>query len=115
MDTETYQWKAMLTAKELPQQEALIHFALLATSEAGEAADAIKKHVVYGKPLDVANLREEAGDLLWAIAYLCDTQGWKMADIMEENIRKLQRRYNEGRYSDLQAQARADKAVGYES
>lgn len=110
MDAQTYQKKAMVTAKELPLREALIHFALLATSEAGEAADAIKKHVVYNKPLDEANLREEAGDLLWAVAYLCESKGWRMADIMEENIQKLQRRYPEGGYSDQQAHARADKA-----
>jgi NTP pyrophosphatase (non-canonical NTP hydrolase) len=109
MDAQLYQQKAIVTAKQLSRRDALIHFALLVTSEAGEAADAIKKHVVYDKPLDDANLREEAGDLLWAVAYLCETKGWSMGDIMEENIQKLRRRYHQGGYSDQQAQARADK------
>lgn len=110
MEANVYQKKAMVTAKELPFKEALVHGALLATSEAGELADAIKKHVVYGKPLDLQNLREELGDLLWSVAYVCESNAWNMADIMEENVLKLQRRYASGSYSDQQAQARADKA-----
>ena len=110
MDSQTYQQMAMTTAKEMSKRDALIHYALLATSEAGEAADAIKKHVVYGKPLDEANLREEAGDSLWAVAYLCAAMDWKLGDIMQENIMKLQRRYPGGSYSDKHASARLDKA-----
>lgn len=110
MDANEYQRMAMVTAKELPIKDALVHFALLATSEAGEAADAVKKHVVYGKDLDVSNLREETGDLLWAAAYACHVMGWAMEDVMTENILKLQRRYPGGSYSDKDAHARADKA-----
>lgn len=37
-------------------------------TELGEILDPIKKHVAYGKELDVINIKEEVGDLLWYFA-----------------------------------------------
>jgi NTP pyrophosphatase (non-canonical NTP hydrolase) len=71
----------------------LIHYALGIGSEAGELQDALKKYVAYGKPLDLVNLKEEVGDLLWYIARICDTAGFSIEDAMETNIAKLKARY----------------------
>ena len=62
---------ARRTLKELPFQEHLNHMAMGFTGEMGELIDAFKKHVVYGKPLDSANVLEEIGDMGWYVVNLC--------------------------------------------
>lgn len=63
MDLHTYQPLARRTLKELPTYyEHMGHMALGINGELGEIADAIKKHFIYGKPLDRVNLVEEGGD-----------------------------------------------------
>lgn len=37
-------------------------------TEIGEAIDPIKKHIAYGKPLDLVNVGEEIADAMWYIA-----------------------------------------------
>lgn len=86
----------------------LIHAALLLTSEAGELADAIKKHVIYDKPLDEANVIEELGDLEYAAALIRDTLGVTREQVLAANQSKLTKRYPVG-YSNAAAAARADK------
>ncbi len=92
-----------------PQKAHLIHMALLATGEAGELADAIKKHTIYGKKLDIDNVLEEAGDLLFALVGILDSLGLSLEDAIEHNTGKLKSRYATGSYSDKQAVERADK------
>jgi len=69
---DEYQRLALRTAKQLDHQHALEHAALGLVSDAGELASAVKAHVVYGQPLDMANLVEECGDVLWFTAYAAD-------------------------------------------
>ena len=73
----------------------LLHFGLGISTEAGELLDALKKSWFYGKPLDLVNIREELGDLLWYIAALHQRMGWDMELTMEANIAKLRKRYPE--------------------
>lgn len=96
------------TAKRVDFTFDLLHAALGLTSEAGEFADAVKKNVVYGKPLDKENLIEELGDLLWFTSLACDVLNVDMADVMRSNLEKLQKRYPE-KYTDFHAQKRFDK------
>lgn len=87
----------------------LIHAAFGLAGEVGELIDPIKKSMFYGKPLDVENLREEAGDLLWYIAGpLCRALGCTLEDLAQENVAKLRKRYPD-RYTDAAAIVRADK------
>ena len=89
----------------------LLHAALGLTSEVGELADPIKKAMFYGKPLDVENIKEEAGDLLWYLAGpLCRALGCTLEELAAANIAKLKARYP-GTYSDHAAIARADKTT----
>jgi len=41
----------------------LLHMSIGVSGEAGELIDAIKKYVIYRKPLDRENVIEELGDL----------------------------------------------------
>jgi NTP pyrophosphatase (non-canonical NTP hydrolase) len=89
-----------------------MHAALGLTGEAGEFADCVKKHLVYGKELDKWNAREELGDLLWFVALAATTLGIDLSEVADENIAKLKLRYPES-YSDELAGARLDKEVGH--
>lgn len=107
----SYQVLADRTAKDMGTEKMnLIHAALGVTSEAGEFADAIKKHVIYGKDLDKENCKEELGDLIWFIDLAAKHLGYDLIEIMQANIIKLAMRYPE-KYSDQAAIARADKTT----
>lgn len=73
-----------------------IHAGLGLCSEAGEIADALKRLQAYGKPLDMVNLKEEAGDCLWYISLLCDAAGCTLQEAAEANSRKLALRKAQG-------------------
>ena len=61
---------AMRTCKELPHEDHITHMVLGIIGEVGELVDAVKRHYIYGKPLDIANVKEEIGDLSWYVAGL---------------------------------------------
>jgi len=86
----------------------LIHYAMGIASEAGEVVDAVKKHAIYRKPLDVDNIIEELGDLEWFMDRLRKTLGISRDLVLYKNMEKLNKRYQK-EYSDEAAQARADK------
>lgn len=96
---------ALLTADEAD----LWHGATGVAGEAGELLDAIKKHVVYKKPLDRENVVEELADLRFYMAALMNGLAITEVEITEAINRKLGKRYASGSYSNEQAQARADK------
>lgn len=91
------------------QKVNLIHMAMGVSGEAGELLDAVKKHTVYNKPLDSKNVIEELGDLEFYMEGLRQELGITRDETLEFNIGKLGARYLNHRYSDEQAQARADK------
>jgi len=109
MDFLIYQIQSMRTAKPMTPDDDLMHAALGLSGEAGEFADAIKKHLVYGRDLDRENALEELGDVLWFVALNCTALGVSMADVAQGNIDKLRRRYPE-KYEDELAYKRMDKA-----
>ncbi len=92
----------------------ILHMAVGISGEAGELLDAVKKAWVYNKPLDIDNVLEELGDLMFYI------QG--MINVIEDyedfplnldtvillNRVKLYERYPNG-YTDADAIERKDK------
>lgn len=92
-----------------PEQSNLWHMATGVSGEAGELLDAIKKHVIYQKPLDVENVKEELGDLLFYMSNLMQSVGLSFEEVLQHNVDKLSIRYSSGSYSNKQAQERADK------
>jgi NTP pyrophosphatase (non-canonical NTP hydrolase) len=73
----------------------LIHATMGIVTEAGELTDMLKKHLFYGKPLDMINAAEEVGDSMWYIGLAIDIMKTTMNDIMSTNIQKLKIRYPE--------------------
>lgn len=68
MEFKQYLIESSRTLKTLGKELDLLHCVTGLVTESAELVDAIKKHVFYGKPLDVVNIKEELGDLLWYIA-----------------------------------------------
>jgi len=87
----------------------LIHAVLGISGEAGELLDAIKKHAIYNKPIDLENVIEELGDLEFYIEQLRQRLVITREETLEHNIAKLSVRYAGLNYSDAAAQERADK------
>ncbi len=86
-----------------------MHIGLGIASEAGEVADAIKKEVIYNKPIDRHHIIEELGDLRFYMEACATMYGLDDQDILQQNANKLARRYKDLTYSDVAAQVRADK------
>lgn len=74
----------------------LLHGVMGLSSETGELVEQVKKHIFYGKPLDVVNLEEEIGDLFWYVAIILKALNCHdPVGILEQNIEKLKIRYPE--------------------
>jgi NTP pyrophosphatase (non-canonical NTP hydrolase) len=96
-------------AEELtPEDCHRLHMAIGISGEAGELLDAVKKATIYRKPLDIANIVEECGDLLFYIAGMLDSIGVDIESAIAANTSKLSIRYGKA-YSDESAIARLDK------
>lgn len=67
----------------------LLHAFLGLATELGEAADQLKKHLIYGKPLDEVNLVEEHGDFSWYSNLMIDAVGSTWEASWAKNIAKL--------------------------
>ncbi len=109
-----YQAAAMRTAAGdlATGQRALIIAALGLTGEAGEVADLVKKHVGQGHPYDAAmrdRLIDEAGDIAWYLARLCEALMVPLEDVLARNIEKLAARYPHG-FDPERSQHRAEGA-----
>ncbi len=87
----------------------LVHASMGVAGEAGELVDAVKKHWVYGKPLDKENILEECGDTLFYLVAMLHECGFSLMDAMEANQAKLAKRYPDG-WSEQAAIERKDKA-----
>lgn len=87
----------------------LLHMVIGVSGEAGELLDAMKKAVIYRKPLDIENVKEEIGDVLFYLQGLCNSIGYSFDEAMQDNMDKLNKRYSSGEYSDNEAIVRADK------
>ena len=92
-----------------PEKADLLHMAVGVSGEAGELLDAVKKAVIYNKQMDLENIIEELGDLEFYMSKIRQIVGITREEILQRNIDKLSVRYAKGKYSNDQAQERADK------
>jgi len=88
------------------------HMVMLLAGESGELVDAIKRHTIYGKDLDYMNVLEELGDIEFALEAIRAALNINREEVLAMNADKLMTRYPDGRYSNADAQARADKESG---
>ena len=107
--TESGNWEEVRGRLDTVSTIRLLHHALGIGTEAGELQDPIKKYIFYGKEIDLTNIEEELGDILWYISGMIDTlrslgRGVSFEILMKRNIKKLQeRRYKGGKFSEEEA------------
>lgn len=94
-----------------PERCNLWHMATGVSGEAGELSDAVKRWTIYNKPLDLANVVEEMGDLEFYLQGIRSALGISRAEVLQANKEKLAVRYAANTYSDEAAQERADKVT----
>jgi NTP pyrophosphatase (non-canonical NTP hydrolase) len=89
----------------LQQKHPHTQWSRLATSaigmlaESGEFAEIMKKIFFQGKEFsddERFHMKRELGDVLWYWVQGCIALGYKPEEVMEENIRKLEKRYPNG-------------------
>ena len=91
-----------------PKDAQLLHMAVLASEEAGEVLSHIKKAVFYRKPLDMEKIKDELGDLEFALTALRELLGVSWGEVVSGNMKKLSRRFPAGSFNDTDAQQRVD-------
>lgn len=86
------------TAKtDKPEREQLEEIALGLVGESGEVVDLIKKHLFQGHTIDPDKMKEELGDVLFYLTWLCVlVLGYDRTEVMLRNADKLSRRYPDG-------------------
>ena len=78
-------------------------------AEAGEALEIIKKIKFQGKPLDEDvkfHIKRELGDVCFYLALSCHSLGLEISDVIDENVRKLNKRYSSGGFSVTESEIR---------
>ena len=104
-----------IVASLTPNGAHLLHMAVGISGEAGELLDAVKKHIIYCKPVDRENLVEELGDLEFYMEGVRQAVGISREETLTANkLKLLGKRYASGNYSDKQAIDRNDKLDGEE-
>ena len=93
MDIQTYLKASERTLIDKGHDMNLLHAAMGITTESGELMDAFKRKLFYGKELDVVNLKEEVGDMMWYVAILLRELDLDFHEILQLNIDKLRARY----------------------
>lgn len=92
-----------------PEKINLLHMVIGVSGEAGELLDQIKKHVIYEKPLDINNVIEELGDLMFYMEGIKSQLNIQDRDIIMRNVEKLATRYQKLYYTNEDAINRTDK------
>ncbi len=91
-----YQEKCKATAKKFEtKKEEILTWGLGITGEAGDVASCIKKTFAHDND-QTSGIRENLGDTLWYIAMICNFFDWDMREVLNENMKKLEKRYPSG-------------------
>lgn len=113
-DRNSDQYQELVDRLQLdPNKLKQLHAVLGLSGEVGEVTDAVKKSIMYGKPLDVQNVKEECGDILWYLSLLLASVGSSYEEVMKMNHDKLEKRYPGG-FTEKLAVQRLDKVVPVE-
>lgn len=96
MTTKEYQTECLRTNNVPTREDMIINGVMGLCGESGEVMDVIKKWYYQGHPLDTEKVVEEIGDVLWYICSILTGLNVALGDAMENNIKKLKKRYPHG-------------------
>lgn len=91
--TDTRDYDSAIARVSIHQTMMILHALMGITTECGEMMDNLKKHLIYGKPLDMVNFKEEDGDLRWYLSLLEFACNYTADEAQEANIAKLKARF----------------------
>ena len=80
-------------------------------AEGGEFLEIIKKMIFQGKPWDEDNKEHliiELGDVMWYVAQACMALDISFDEVIERNIKKLEKRYPGGKFDINYSEVRAE-------
>lgn len=97
MELNEYQKLAERTAKKdfQTKEEEIMCWGLGVSGEAGDIASCIKKTFAHKNDVK-EGIKENIGDMMWYTAMICNFFGWDFAEVLNENIEKLKKRFPEG-------------------
>jgi NTP pyrophosphatase (non-canonical NTP hydrolase) len=105
LNTEAQVTPEMIERLSTPETIRLLHAAMGLCTESGEFMDMLKKHIFYGRKLDLVNAKEEIGDSMWYVAIAIDVLKTSLDEVMTVNIDKLKERYPE-KFTEFHAENR---------
>ena len=79
-------------------------------AESGEFLEIVKKLVFQGKPWNADNREHliiELGDTMWYVAQACMALGISFEEVIETNVKKLEKRYPGGEFNIYKSENRA--------
>jgi len=79
------------------------------SAESGEFMEIVKKMIFQGKPCNEDNLEHlkiELGDIMWYVAQACMALDVDMEDVLNTNIKKLEKRYPDGHFAEFYSENR---------
>lgn len=79
-----------------PTKLPLVEVAMGLTTESNEIVYNIQKAMFRNQEVDVPNIKEELGDLMWYVGELINRLDLNFNDILNLNIQKLAKRYSNG-------------------
>ncbi len=104
MNLNEYQKLCKLTARKGKDvNEELCAWGLGVSGEAGDIASCIKKLVFHKNDSIKEGIKENIGDMMWYASMICNSLGWDLNEVLEENIKKLKERYPKG-FGEVEAQ-----------
>ena len=80
-------------------------------AEGGEFLEIVKKMVFQGKPFNEDNREHmiiELGDLMWYVAQATQALGVSFEEVIETNVKKLEKRYPGGQFDIYYSENRAE-------
>lgn len=83
-------------------------------SEGGEFNEIVKKILFHGKEYseeNVFHMKRELGDIIWYWANACNALGFDPNEVLEENVRKLEKRYPGGKFSIWHSENRQENDI----
>ena len=95
MNIKDYSREVFRTLAKLDKDDTNIHMLLGLVTEVGELADIYKKELAYAKSVDLVNVQEEVGDIMWYLVNFCTNNGLDLEKILDQNVAKLLARYPE--------------------
>ena len=95
MKVDKFQDKAKKTARYTKGSTPGLVPTIWVCEESSEVLKEYRQALSRDMPLNEQNVREEIGDVLIALAHLCNEMGYDLNDIMKEAVDKQQKRFDD--------------------